>query len=122
SQRQLLDAVAAVFGIDGPPSRIEVYDNSHIQGTNAVGAMIVAGPDGLVKNAYRKFTIRGLSPAQAAPRPNPLPATAAMGQVPDSPPAASGEGEGPAQRGFEGQQATELWKAEDISGRDAYGV
>jgi excinuclease ABC subunit C len=59
SQRQLLDGVAAVLGIDGPLARIEVYDNSHIQGTNAVGAMIVAGPDGLVKNAYRKFTIRG---------------------------------------------------------------
>jgi excinuclease ABC subunit C len=61
SQRQLLDGVAAVLGIDGPVNRIEVYDNSHIQGTNAVGAMIVAGPEGLVKNAYRKFTIRGAS-------------------------------------------------------------
>jgi excinuclease ABC subunit C len=59
SQRQLLDGVAAAFGIDRPLHRIEVYDNSHIQGTNAVGAMIVAGPDGLIKNAYRKFTIRG---------------------------------------------------------------
>ena len=59
SQRQLLDGVAAAFGLDGPPNRIEVYDNSHIQGTNAVGAMIVAGPDGLMKNAYRKFNIRG---------------------------------------------------------------
>ncbi len=59
SQRQLLDGVAAVFGLDGAPNRIEVYDNSHIQGTNAVGAMIVAGPDGMIKNAYRKFTIRG---------------------------------------------------------------
>lgn len=59
SQRQLLDGVAAVFGIDGPLNRVEVYDNSHIQGTNAVGAMIVAGPDGLMKGAYRKFTIRG---------------------------------------------------------------
>jgi excinuclease ABC subunit C len=65
SQRQLLDGVAAAFGLDGPLNRIEVYDNSHIQGTNAVGAMIVAGPDGLVKNAYRKFTIRGLALAQA---------------------------------------------------------
>jgi excinuclease ABC subunit C len=64
SQRQLLDGVAAAFGIDGPLNRIEVYDNSHIQGTNAVGAMIVAGPEGLVKNAYRKFTIRGTPPAQ----------------------------------------------------------
>ena len=69
SQRQLLDGVAAAFGLDGPLNRIEVYDNSHIQGTNAVGAMIVAGPDGLVKNAYRKFTIRGLASAQAAPTP-----------------------------------------------------
>jgi excinuclease ABC subunit C len=70
SQRQLLDGVAAAFGLDGPLNRIEVYDNSHIQGTNAVGAMIVAGPDGLVKNAYRKFTIRGLASAQAAPTPS----------------------------------------------------
>src|SRR5207245_1368569 len=59
SQRQLLDGVATALGFDGPLNRVEVYDNSHIQGTNAVGAMIVAGPDGLVKNAYRKFTIRG---------------------------------------------------------------
>ena len=42
-----------------PPERIEVYDNSHIQGTNAVGGMIVAGPEGFMKNAYRKFNIRG---------------------------------------------------------------
>jgi excinuclease ABC subunit C len=62
SQRQLLDGVAAAFGLEGPLNRIEVYDNSHIQGSNAVGAMIVAGPDGLMKNAYRKFTNRGLRP------------------------------------------------------------
>jgi excinuclease ABC subunit C len=60
SQRQLLDGVATAFGLEGPLNRIEVYDNSHIQGRHAVGAMIVAGPDGLIKNAYRKFTIRGL--------------------------------------------------------------
>ena len=59
SQRQLLDGVAAAFGLDAAPERIEVYDNSHIQGTNAVGAMIVAGPEGFIKNAYRKFNIRG---------------------------------------------------------------
>src|SRR5205807_7863883 len=70
SQRQLLDGVAAAFGIDRPLQRVEVYDNSHIQGTNAVGAMIVAGPEGLVKNAYRKFTIRG---AVGYPHPNPPP-------------------------------------------------
>jgi excinuclease ABC subunit C len=59
SQRKLLEGVAATFGLEAPPRRIEVYDNSHIQGTNAVGAMIVAGPEGLMKNAYRKFNIRG---------------------------------------------------------------
>ena len=46
------------FGLEKPPRRIEVYDNSHIMGTNAVGAMIVAGPEGFVKNQYRKFNIR----------------------------------------------------------------
>ena len=66
SQRRLLDGVGASFGLDAAPNRIEVYDNSHIQGTNAVGAMIVAGPDGLLKNAYRKFTIRGVA-SRAAP-------------------------------------------------------
>jgi excinuclease ABC subunit C len=70
SQRVLLDGVAAAFGLEGPLSRIEVYDNSHIQGTNAVGAMIVAGPDGFVKNAYRKFTIRGIDPVPAIPTPS----------------------------------------------------
>jgi excinuclease ABC subunit C len=67
SQRKLLEGVAAAFGIDRGLQRIEVYDNSHIQGTNAVGAMIVAGPEGLVKSAYRKFTIRGSSFTHPAP-------------------------------------------------------
>ncbi|MGE0717789.1 MAG: excinuclease ABC subunit UvrC [Alphaproteobacteria bacterium] len=58
TQRQLLEGVARVFGLPAVPERIEIYDNSHIQGTNAVGAMVVAGPEGLVKGAYRKFTIR----------------------------------------------------------------
>ncbi len=64
SQRALLERLAEAFGLDGPPERIEVYDNSHIQGANAVGGMIVAGPDGFVKSQYRKFNIRtaGLSP------------------------------------------------------------
>ncbi|NQW12539.1 MAG: excinuclease ABC subunit UvrC [Alphaproteobacteria bacterium] len=60
SQRRLLEGVARVFELDAPPERIEVYDNSHISGTNAVGAMIVAGPEGFVKNAYRKFNIKNL--------------------------------------------------------------
>ncbi|SCM68924.1 excinuclease ABC subunit UvrC [Donghicola eburneus] len=59
TQAKLLDGVAEAFGLEGPPQRIEVYDNSHIQGTNAVGAMIVSGPEGFMKNHYRKFNIRG---------------------------------------------------------------
>ncbi len=58
SQRKLLEGVAALFGLGAPPQRIEVYDNSHIQGSNAVGAMIVAGPLGFEKGQYRKFNIR----------------------------------------------------------------
>ncbi|MYM56192.1 excinuclease ABC subunit UvrC [Thalassovita mangrovi] len=59
TQAKLLAGLGEAFGLDGPPQRIEVYDNSHIQGTNAVGGMIVAGPDGFMKNQYRKFNIRG---------------------------------------------------------------
>ncbi|SHI94368.1 Excinuclease ABC subunit C [Shimia gijangensis] len=59
TQARLLKELAEAFDLDGPPKRIEVYDNSHIQGTNAVGAMIVAGPDGFMKNSYRKFNIKG---------------------------------------------------------------
>jgi excinuclease ABC subunit C len=58
TQRQLLEGVARVFALDTPPERIEVYDNSHIQGTAPIGAMVVAGPDGFIKNAYRKFNIK----------------------------------------------------------------
>jgi excinuclease ABC subunit C len=65
TQRQLLDGVAAALGLPAPLNRIEVYDNSHNQGANAVGAMIVAGPEGLMKNQYRKFTIRGLRASTA---------------------------------------------------------
>jgi len=67
SHRRMLDGVAELFDMDGPPDRIEVYDNSHIQGTNAVGAMIVAGPEGFVKNAYRKFNIRNVVTEDAVP-------------------------------------------------------
>ena len=103
SQRQLLDGVAAAFGIDGPLNRIEVYDNSHIQGTNAVGAMIVAGPEGLVKNAYRKFTIRGTALTHPT-----LPAGSPRSRV-------AGEGPGPriAVRGETG---------EGIAGGDDYAM
>ncbi len=64
SQQRLLEEVAELFGLEGPPQRIEVYDNSHIQGAHSVGAMIVAGPEGFIKNAYRKFNIRGTTPAR----------------------------------------------------------
>ena len=58
AQGKLLSGLGQAFGLDAPPKRIEVYDNSHIQGTNAVGAMIVAGPDGFLKSQYRKFNIK----------------------------------------------------------------
>jgi excinuclease ABC subunit C len=58
SQQKLLKALADTFSLPRPPARIEVYDNSHISGANATGAMIVAGPEGFRKNQYRKFNIR----------------------------------------------------------------
>ncbi len=69
TQRQLLEGLAKALGIETVPQRIEVYDNSHIQGRNAYGAMIVAGPEGFVKSAYRKFSIgklREAAPAEPA--------------------------------------------------------
>jgi excinuclease ABC subunit C len=64
TQARLLQGMVTTLGLPHVPKRIEVYDNSHIQGSNAVGAMIVAGPDGFMKNQYRKFNIRseGLTP------------------------------------------------------------
>lgn len=59
TQIKLLKGLADAFDLLEPPRRIEVYDNSHIQGTNAVGGMIVSGPDGLIKSQYRKFNIKG---------------------------------------------------------------
>jgi excinuclease ABC subunit C len=58
TQEKLLAALGAAFGVDHPIRRVEVYDNSHIMGTNAIGAMIVAGVDGFVKNQYRTFNIK----------------------------------------------------------------
>jgi excinuclease ABC subunit C len=58
SVAKLLDGVAETFGLSQRPERIEVYDNSHIQGTNALGGMIVAGPEGFIKNQYRKFNMK----------------------------------------------------------------
>jgi excinuclease ABC subunit C len=58
AQTQLLDGVAALFGLPAAPERIEIYDNSHIQGANPYGVMVVAGPSGFMKQAYRKFSIK----------------------------------------------------------------
>ncbi len=58
TQAKLGRELADLFGLDAPPERIEVYDNSHIQGSNALGAMVVAGPQGWIKGAYRKFNIK----------------------------------------------------------------
>ena len=77
SQRKLLEGVAQAFGLEAPPQRIEVYDNSHIQGSDAVGGMIVAGPEGFNKNQYRKFNIR----TAAAPGVVPSPDDAAAGTI-----------------------------------------
>jgi excinuclease ABC subunit C len=58
TQAKVFREMAELFELEGPPDRIEIYDNSHIQGTNAVGAMVVAGPEGFRKGAYRKFNIK----------------------------------------------------------------
>ncbi|MBO9715210.1 excinuclease ABC subunit UvrC [Sphingomonas sp.] len=58
TQAKLLAEIADIFELAEPPERIEIYDNSHIQGTNALGAMVVAGPEGFLKNQYRKFNIK----------------------------------------------------------------
>lgn len=59
TQTKLLEGLAEAFELDGPPRRIEIYDNSHIQGAHAVGAMVVAGGEGFEKSSYRKFNIKG---------------------------------------------------------------
>jgi len=58
TQTKLLEGLAAAFGLEKTPERIEVFDNSHISGTNAVGGMVVAGPEGWMKSSYRKFNIK----------------------------------------------------------------
>jgi excinuclease ABC subunit C len=65
TQNRLLQGLAEAFDLDAPPRRIEVYDNSHIQGTNAVGGMIVAGPEGFLKSQYRKFNIKSKAGANS---------------------------------------------------------
>ncbi len=65
TQNKLLEGLADAFELDAPPRRIEVYDNAHISGSNAVGGMIVAGPEGFVKSQYRKFNIKSAAGANS---------------------------------------------------------
>ncbi len=67
AQNRLLAGLAKRLGLEAPPRRIEVYDNSHISGSDAVASMIVAGAEGFLKNAYRKFTIKGAGPGGITP-------------------------------------------------------
>jgi excinuclease ABC subunit C len=60
TQEKLIAALSEAFGVDHPIRRVEIYDNSHIMGTNAIGAMVVAGPEGFIKNQYRTFNIKSL--------------------------------------------------------------
>ena len=89
SQTRLLGALAELFRMEQPPKRIEVYDNSHISGTNPYGAMIVAGPEGFLKNQYRKYAIRDVTRREAEDVP------AAEDDTPLEPETPSGLGEAP---------------------------
>jgi excinuclease ABC subunit C len=118
SQRKLLELLVETFNMPRVPRRIEVYDNSHIQGSNAVGAMIVAGADGFQKNQYRKFNIRAadLAPGDdfgmmrevlsrrfkrlLTEAPRAAPDASSVGAWPD-PAAASGQADAPAERAEE---------------------
>ncbi len=86
AQARLLEGVAALFGLDQPPRRIEIYDNSHIQGSHAIGAMVVAGPEGPIKSAYRTFNIRtaDLKPGAQAPDSDDRRPASPGAQAPDS--------------------------------------
>jgi excinuclease ABC subunit C len=95
SQTRLLAALAELFRMEQPPKRIEVYDNSHISGTNPYGAMIVAGPEGFMKNQYRKYSIRDVAKPKPAEPPEAPEQSAATPEAPAGSPAAPGLGEAP---------------------------
>jgi excinuclease ABC subunit C len=65
TQNKLLNGLAEAFDLDSPPQRIEIYDNAHIQGADAVGGMVVAGPEGFIKSQYRKFNIKSAAGANS---------------------------------------------------------
>jgi excinuclease ABC subunit C len=90
NQRRLLEQLAEVLRLEAPPERIEVYDNSHIQGADAYGAMIVAGPEGFIKAAYRKFRIKGAQAREAGDK-----GSAGEGSAPEGP-----DPKGPNQNGY----------------------
>ncbi len=79
SQRHLLEGVQQALGLEQVPQRIEVYDNSHLQGRSPYGAMVVAGPEGFMKGAYRKFSIKGAKPCAMCQARARTPSTAALG-------------------------------------------
>ena len=110
TQQKLLRGIAEVFGLDQPPKRIEVYDNSHISGTNPYGAMIVAGPEGFMKNQYRKFAIRRLAAKTEAAKPG-APQDAAASDAPQLSEAAPAV-LGPAVLGPEGETRAEQAEVE----------
>ena len=70
TNQELLEKTAELFGLDASPARIEVYDNSHVGGQHAIGAMIVAGPDGFLKGAYRKFNMKGAAGRKSDSKPD----------------------------------------------------
>ncbi|KAA2212328.1 excinuclease ABC subunit UvrC [Pseudoroseomonas oryzae] len=84
AQAALLEGVAQLFDLPEPPRRIEVYDNSHIQGSHAYGVMVVAGPEGFTKNAYRKYAIQGAGAHGAASEPAAAAAGAGATLIPPS--------------------------------------
>ncbi|MDQ1079467.1 excinuclease ABC subunit UvrC [Pseudoroseomonas cervicalis] len=91
AQVALLEGVARLFDLPEPPRRIEIYDNSHIQGSHAYGVMVVAGPEGFMKNAYRKYAIQGGGTGRAAATQGPGPSAALPQAAAEAPPRDPGD-------------------------------
>src|SRR3954468_22556699 len=104
SQQKLLISLGQAFGLEKPPRRVEVYDNSHIMGTNAVGAMVVAGANGFMKQHYRTFNMKSedLTPGDAYAKMKEIlrrPFPRLVKETPRQPAAPNGEGGGPSEAG-----------------------
>jgi len=121
SQNKLLQALAELFHMETPPKRIEVYDNSHISGTNPYGAMIVAGPEGFLKNQYRKYSIRDVvRPKIQAPQLDQDLAAAKLQQMPEGLAEAATPFEPEPVPGSSLEQAIDA--ANEITGGDDYAM